>query len=191
MSEKNIIDTAINNLLQDRKIYGYSIKWANWMSKLTLYTCLYCAQQHGKIVDISILENKTEVNAHENCQCEYVPMRTKTAGTATELGMDGADAYIVRFGRLPDYYVNKQAAQQAGWQTTSKKLSSVLPGKMIGGDVYVNDDFKLPTSSGRIWYEADINYVSGKRNRQRIVYSNDGLIFATYDHYQTFYEITR
>ena len=158
---------------------------------MTLYTCLYCAQQHGKIVDISMLENKTEVNAHENCQCEYVPMRTKTAGTATELGMDGADAYIVRFGRLPNYYVNKQAAQQAGWQTTSKKLSSVLPRKMIGGDVYVNDDFKLPTSSGRIWYEADINYVSGKRNRQRIVYSNDGLIFATYDHYQTFYEITR
>lgn len=54
MSEKNIIDTAINNLLQDRKIYGQSIKWANWMSKLTVYTCLYCAQQHGTIVDISI-----------------------------------------------------------------------------------------------------------------------------------------
>ena len=32
---------------------------------------------------------------------------------------------------------------------------------------------------------------SGKRNRQRIVYSNDGLIFVSYDHYQTFYEITK
>ena len=191
MSEKNIIDTAINNLLQDRKICGYSIKWANWMSKLTLYTCLYCAQQHGKIVDISILENKTEVNAHENCQCEYVPMRTKTAGTATELEMDGADAYIVRFGRLPDYYVNKQTARQAGWQTTSKKLSSVLPGKMLGGDVFANSAEKLPSAPGRVWYEADINYGGGKRIRQRIVYSNDGLMFATYDHYQTFYEITR
>ena len=39
--------------------------------------------------------------------------------------------------------------------------------------------------------EADINYNKGKRNRQRILYSNDGLIFATYDHYQTFYEIAR
>ena len=66
----------------------------------------------------------------------------------------------------------------------------MLPGKMIGGAVYKNKDGKLPQSPGRVWYEADINYGGGKRNRQRIVYSNDGLMFATYDHYQTFYEIT-
>ena len=62
---------------------------------------------------------------------------------------------------------------------------------MIGGDRYYNDDLKLPNVIGRIWYEADINYNKGKRNKQRILYSNDGLIFATYDHYQTFYEIAR
>lgn len=62
---------------------------------------------------------------------------------------------------------------------------------MIGGDQYYNDDLKLPSISGRIWYEADINYTGGSRNRQRILYSNDGLIFVTYDHYQTFYEITQ
>ena len=66
-----------------------------------------------------------------------------------------------------------------------------MPGKMLGGDVYGNDDFKLPSAPGRVWYEADVNYRGGKRNRQRIVYSNDGLMFATYDHYQTFHEITR
>ena len=27
------------------------------------------------------------------------------------------------------------------------------------------------------------------RNNQRVVYSNDGLIFVTYDHYKTFFEI--
>ncbi len=43
MSEKNIIDTVINNILQDRELYGDSIKWANWMSQLTLFTSLYCA----------------------------------------------------------------------------------------------------------------------------------------------------
>jgi predicted transcriptional regulator len=62
---------------------------------------------------------------------------------------------------------------------------------MIGGDVFANSSAKLPSAPGRIWYEADINYVSGKRNRQRVLYSNDGLIFVTYDHYQTFYEITK
>lgn len=190
MSEKNIIDTIINNLIQDKELRGGSKNWANWMSKLTLFTCLRCAQQHGKIIDISMLKNKTEVNAHERCQCEYVPMRTKRVGTATDWGLEGADAWVFYFGHLPDYYVNKQIAQQAGWQTTSKKLSSVLPGKMIGGDMFANNSLKLPSAPGRIWYEADINYSGGKRNRQRIVYSNDGLIFVSYDHYQTFYEIT-
>ena len=62
---------------------------------------------------------------------------------------------------------------------------------MIGGDVYKNKNGKLPTASGRIWYEADINYRAGFRNTERILYSNDGLLFVTYDHYHTFYEITR
>ena len=190
MSEKNIIDTAINNLLQDRELRGGSTNWANWMSKLTLFTCLLCTQQHGKIVDISMLKNKTKVNEHQNCECEYVSMRTKQVGAATDLGMEGADVYLAYFGRLPDYYVDKQAAYDAGWQIKSKKLSSVLPGKMIGGDIFANNSLKLPSAPGRVWYEADINYGGGKRNRQRIVYSNDGLMFATYDHYQTFYEIT-
>lgn len=191
MSEKNTIDTLINNLLQDKELSGDSTNWANWMSLLAFNTCQYCVEQHGKIVDSSVLKSKKSVNAHKNCQCEYVPMRTKRIGTATNRGMEGADVFLFYFGQLPDYYVNKQTAQQAGWQTTSKKLSSVLPEKMLGGDIYVNDDYKLPSAPGRVWYEADINYGAGKRNRQRIVYSNDGLMFATYDHYQTFYEITQ
>ena len=61
---------------------------------------------------------------------------------------------------------------------------------MIGGNVYKNREGKLPGQPGRIWYEADINYTGGFRTHDRILYSNDGLIFVTYDHYQTFYEIT-
>ena len=116
-------------------------------------------------------------------------MRTKVVGAATDLGMEGADAYMFYYGRLPDYYVDKETVLKAGWQTIKKRLSSVLPGKTIGGDVFANSSNKLPSITGRIWYEADINYVSGKRNRQRIVYSNDGLMFVTYDHFHTFYEI--
>ena len=189
--EENPTQNLINSLKQDRELWGDSTNWANWMSKLLPTSCRYCVEQHGKIVDISVLENKIEVQAHPRCKCIYVPMRTKQVGTSTDWGMEGADAYLFYLGRLPDYYVNKQTAQQAGWQTISKKLSSVLPGKMLGGDAYVNDDFKLPSAPKRVWYEADINYDGGKRNRQRIVYSNDGLMFVTYDHYQTFYEITR
>ena len=70
-------------------------------------------------------------------------------------------------------------------------LDDVAKGKMIGGDVYRNRDGHLPQKEGRVWYEADINYTSGPRGTERILYSNDGLIFVTYDHYQTFYEISK
>lgn len=186
---ENIVENVIYNLLQDKEIHGDSEKWANWMSVLILTTCKYCVEHHGTIVDISLLENKTYVEAHPNCQCIYVPMRTKLKGTATDQGRDGTDAYIADHQELPEYYVDKETAYAAGWKTKKKTLSAVLPGKMIGGDLYYDDDSKLPSAPGRIWREADINYVNGKRNRHRILFSNDGLIFVTYDHYQTFYEI--
>ena len=178
---------------QDAYLKGNSVEWANWMSRLAPTSCRECVDQHGKIVDISILGGESEVALwmHPNCGCIYVAMRTKQVGTVTNNGMEGADAYLVYEGRLPYYYVDKETARQAGWLTVHKKLSSALQGAMIGGDIYDNSDFKLPSAPGRVWYEADINYVSGKRNRQRILYSNDGLMFATYDHYHTFYEITK
>lgn len=186
---ESFIENLINNLMQDREVWGDSSNWANWMSMLTPTTCKPCVEQHGKIVDILLLKNKSSVDAHPRCKCIYVPMRTKLVGTATDWGNEGADAYIANLGRLPDYYVDKKTAGEAGWPFVKKKFSSLFPGKMIGGDEYENYDFKLPWAPGRKWYEADINYTSGKRNRQRILYSNDGLIFVTYDHYQTFYEI--
>ena len=188
--EENFIVSLINSLMPDRDLRGNSVNLANWMSVLLPNTCRTCVENHGRIIDIAILNSKEEVEAHRNCQCLYVPMRTKLVGFVTDLGYEGADVYLKDFGILPDYYVDKETALKAGWQTIKKKLSSVLPGKMIGGDIYDNDDFKLPSTPGRVWYEADINYKSGKRNRQRIVYSNDGLMFATYDHFLTFYEIT-
>lgn len=64
-----------------------------------------------------------------------------------------------------------------------------IPEKMIIGGVFNNTNKHLPDAPDRIWYEADINYYKGKRNGHRILWSNDGLIFVTYDHYLTFYEI--
>ena len=59
----------------------------------------------------------------------------------------------------------------------------------IGMDSYDNRNGHLPFAPMRKWLEADINYISGRRGLERIVYSNDGLIFVTYDHYETFIEI--
>lgn len=172
---------------------GKSEKWANWMSELSSTTCQFCAEQHGKIQDISILKGKDKkrVNAHPYGRCIRVRMRTVKVETATDLGPFGADAYLLFLHKLPRNYVDKRTARLAGWKKKGQKLSDVLPGKVIGGDIYHNDDMKLPDKANRIWYEADINYTKGTRNTERIIYSNDGLIFVTYDHYYTFYELTK
>nr|WP_156991320.1 ribonuclease domain-containing protein [Caproicibacter fermentans] len=60
---------------------------------------------------------------------------------------------------------------------------------MFTRGIYCNDNGHLPQASGRIRQEADINYYSGKRNGHRLLWSNDGLVFVTYDHYETFIEV--
>ena len=104
---------------------------------------------------------------------------------------NGADAQLFYNNCLPSYYIRKKQARQLGWKDWEGNLNEVLPNKMIGGDTYKNREGKLPNAPGRFWCEADINYSNGYRNNERILYSNDGLIFVTYDHYQTFYEITK
>lgn len=65
----------------------------------------------------------------------------------------------------------------------------MLPGVIIGGDEYYNWDGRLPQSPGRKLYEVDIDYNGDFRNLRRIVFSNDGLMFVTFDHYLTFSEV--
>lgn len=60
---------------------------------------------------------------------------------------------------------------------------------MIGGDIFENRENKLPSAPGRIWYECDINYSNGYRNNARLIYSNDGLIFKTDDHYTRYISV--
>ena len=189
--EENYIQKLTNNFLQDRNLEGLSVKWANWKSELSIFTCMFCAEQHGKIVEISFSNSRNHINAHFRCRCIFVPMRTIKAGNATNIGYNGADAQLFYQKKLPSYYVSKQSAYNLGWKSKHKHLDKILPGKMIGGDLFYNNESKLPSAHGRTWYEADINYEGGARNRQRILYSSDGLIFVSYDHYQTFYEIVK
>lgn len=172
----------------DKNIKGLSEKWRNWVSQLSVGTCIYCFKMHGKIFSENDNIEKM-IPVHERCACKAEPMREKTAGTATNQGQNGADWFLAYLGALPDYYITKQEAVAAGWISWQGNLSSAAPDKMIGGDIFQNRDGKLPSSSGRIWYEADLDYSSGYRNSIRILYSSDGLIFVSYDHYQTFYEI--
>ncbi|NLO71784.1 MAG: ribonuclease [Porphyromonadaceae bacterium] len=94
--------------------------------------------------------------------------------------------YVKKNGQLPDYYITKSEARNKGWVASKGNLCDVLPGRAIGGDIFTNRERNLPTKKGRIYYEADLNYNCVRRNADRLVFSNDGLIFITYDHYNTF-----
>ena len=102
---------------------------------------------------------------------------------------DSVALYIHLYGKVPSNYVTKTKARKAGWVNTKGNLWDVLPGKSIGGGGYNNDDEALPDAPGREWFECDIDYEGGFRNEKRLVYSNDGLIYYTGDHYQTFEQL--
>lgn len=125
---------------------------------------------------------------HINCRCTLNRMEAIEAGGATNNGIEGADFWIKNNKRLPDYNISREQLEALGWRYGDRP-SKFAPGRMFGGDIYDNSDRLLPSKIGRVWYEADINYTLGRRNLHRILWSNDGLIFVTYDHYHTFYEI--
>ena len=93
--------------------------------------------------------------------------------------------YLVTYGHLPPNFVTKAEAEKAGW--TGGSLEAVLPGRCIGGDRFGNHEGLLPKAKGRTWRECDINTL-GRRSRgaERLVYSSDGLIYYTPDHYETY-----
>lgn len=173
----------------DPYLSGDSTKWKNWQSNYKEpKTCIKCENRHGQIYPYHATLYDLE---HLHCRCKVVPMRTKKVGTATEAGWDGADAWLMYRGRLPDNYITKEEALKAGWKPALHNLSKVCPGKLIGGVVYYNKQEKLPDKIGRVWYEADFDYITEYRGENRILYSNDGLIFVSYDHAKTFYELVK
>lgn len=97
--------------------------------------------------------------------------------------------YIHRYGHLPSNYITKSEAQKLGWKSTEGNLDEVAPGMSIGGDRFGNYEGMLPEEDGRTYQECDIDYDGGYRNEKRIIYSSDGLIFYTGDHYETFEQL--
>lgn len=97
--------------------------------------------------------------------------------------------YLYLYEHLPDNYITKKEAKDLGWDSRDGNLWEVAPGKSIGGDRFGNREELLPIKSGRKYYECDIDYEGGYRNSKRIIYSNDGLIYYTEDHYNTFEQL--
>ncbi len=94
--------------------------------------------------------------------------------------------YIYLYGHLPPNYITKKEAQELGWVASRANLWEVAPDMSIGGDRFGNREGLLPSAKGRKYYECDIDFDGGYRNAKRIIFSNDGLVYYTEDHYESF-----
>lgn len=94
--------------------------------------------------------------------------------------------YIHNFGTLPGNFITKKEAQNLGWVSSEGNLWEVAPGMSIGGDYFGNYEGLLPEGK---YHECDVNYAGGFRGSERIIYGEDGSIWYTNDHYQSFEQL--
>jgi hypothetical protein len=114
---------------------------------------------------------------------------TETEKTINEDGVytskEDVALYVHTYGHLPPNFITKKEAEAAGWQ--GGPLDKILPGMCIGGDYFGNREGLLPKAKGRKWTECDLNTLGAKsRGPERLIFSNDGLIYYTPDHYESF-----
>lgn len=113
------------------------------------------------------------------------PEPDKPAEDGSYTSRDDVALYLETYGRLPDNFITKSEARALGWEGGS--LEPYAPGKCIGGDKFGNYEGLLPKEDGRTYKECDIDTLGAdSRGAKRIVYSNDGLIYYTEDHYASF-----
>lgn len=119
----------------------------------------------------------------------YISDNSTTSATIEEDGWyysaEDVALYLCTYDELPDNFITKDEAEDLGWEGGS--VENYAPGCAIGGDSFGNREGLLPEAPGRDYYECDID-TDGRDSRgaKRIVYSDDGLIYYTDDHYESF-----
>lgn len=138
------------------------------------------------------VESSSDVTSPEESDPSIAPSDSAGLETEAVISEDGeyttkedVALYIHLYGHLPSNFVTKKQAQSQGWKGGS--LENYFPGCSIGGDVFGNREGLLPKKDGRKYYECDIDTKGAKsRGAKRIVFSNDGLVYYTDDHYESF-----
>lgn len=136
------------------------------------------------IMAVSVVLGLTGVAGHVVAKSTY-NQGTIVSGTDEQTVV----SYLRQNHRLPEYYITKKKAREAGWDARAGNLCDVLPGKAIGGDRFSNREGRLPTANKRVWREADINYRCGRRGADRVLFASDGLIYVSRNHYQNFVRV--
>lgn len=122
-------------------------------------------------------------------QTESAAVSEKVVEGETYSTPEEVAAYLHEFEELPPNYLMKREAAEKGWDSDQGNLWEATDRMSIGGDRFGNYEGLLPEENDRQYYEADVNYEGGYRGPERLVYSNDGLIFYTDDHYESFKQL--
>lgn len=169
-------------------------RFALWLAVFAVVLCTGCSVGRG--YEPVVPESTTRQEETDTAKLEEAdPAEPEsTAAPAGETGIDPDGSYtscedvalyLETFGELPDNFITKKEARALGWEGGS--LEPYAPGKCIGGDKFGNYEGLLPKEEGRIYHECDIDTLGAEsRGAKRIVYSSDGLIYYTEDHYESF-----
>lgn len=144
---------------------------------------------------LSSLDVTSAVTATQTAAASSAPGQTGSSAPGTTVQAPNPEGsytsaqdvalYVHAFGELPPNFITKAQARALGW--SSGALEPYAPGKCIGGDRFGNFEGLLPAAPGRVYTECDIGTLGARdRGAERLVFSNDGLIYYTQDHYQSF-----
>lgn len=149
---------------------------------------------YTSISDTSRQNNSNTESSTQQDQTDTTSATTKKQIDETDdyLAKDGSYTskedvmnYLIQYGQLPNNFITKKEAKKLGW--SGGNLEPYAPGKCIGGDYFGNYEEVLPVVPGRTYHECDIDTLNAKsRGAKRIIYSDDGQIYYTEDHYKTF-----
>ena len=149
-------------------------------------------KSHPQANERAATDSKDEADVHKRRSADYEASHSQNPDANSKnqladepcISRECVSAHIRRTGSLPRNFITKKQAGELGWQ--GGDLWRYARGKSIGGDRFGNFERRLPDKKGRIWRECDIEYRGGPRGAKRLIFSNDGLIFYTADHYESF-----
>ena len=143
---------------------------------------------------LALLDGETQADelaaqAEQTAQAEATAVPEATEAAIDEAGIyttkEDVSLYLYTYGHLPENFITKSEARALGW--SGGGLDGYADGKCIGGDRFGNNEGLLPEATGRKYYECDIDTLhADDRGPKRIVFSNDGLIYYSGDHYDSF-----
>ena len=162
------------------------------ISVLSLALLTGCTQEDAELA-LDVLNAVLESEVEEEISEETADVTTEEKISESTVSEDGTYTtkeevaeYLYLYGHLPSNFITKKEAKKLGWVSSEGNLWDVAPGMSIGGDYFGNYEGNLPEADDRDYYECDIDFDGSYRGAKRIVFSNDGLIYYTEDHYETF-----